>query len=75
MVGANYRETDQVRSKAEFIAKPGDCLKETDEAGYWLEWMAAEYVGAPADIADALREVNELPAIFTTIKRRAEGKD
>ncbi len=74
-VGANYREADRARTKAEFIAKPGDCLKETDETGYWLEWMAAENVGAPADIADTLREVNELLAIFTTIKRWAEGKD
>jgi four helix bundle protein len=28
-VGANYRETSRGRSKAEFISKIGDCLKET----------------------------------------------
>ena len=38
-VGANYREADQARSKAEFIAKIGDCLKEADETAYWLELM------------------------------------
>jgi four helix bundle protein len=30
-VGANYREAHRSRSKAEFIAKIGDCLKELDE--------------------------------------------
>ena len=30
-VGANYREAYRGRSKAEFIAKMGDCLKELDE--------------------------------------------
>jgi four helix bundle protein len=30
-VGANYREAHRARSKAEFIAKVGDCLKELDE--------------------------------------------
>jgi four helix bundle protein len=30
-VGANYREAYRSRSKAEFIAKLGDCLKELDE--------------------------------------------
>jgi len=30
-VGANYREARRGRSKAEFISKIGDCLKEADE--------------------------------------------
>src|SRR6266536_1508947 len=46
-VGANYREADQARSKAEFVAKIGDCLKEADETAYWLELIAAEAVAAP----------------------------
>jgi four helix bundle protein len=33
-VGANYREAARSRSKAEFIAKMGDCLKELDESLY-----------------------------------------
>lgn len=36
-IGANYREAYRARSKAEFIAKMGDCLKELDETDYWLE--------------------------------------
>jgi four helix bundle protein len=33
-VGANYCEANRARSKAEFISKIGDCLKETDETVY-----------------------------------------
>ncbi len=47
-VGANYREADQARSKAEFVAKIGDCLKEADETAYWLELMAVEAVALTA---------------------------
>ena len=35
-VGANYREASRGRSKAEFIAKMNDCLKELDESTYWF---------------------------------------
>jgi four helix bundle protein len=38
-VGANYREASRSRSKAEFVAKIGDCLKEIDETEYWLELL------------------------------------
>jgi len=72
-VGANYREADQARSKLEFVAKIGDCLKEADETAYWLELMAAERVVGPSKLADLIDESNQLVAIFTTIRRRAEG--
>ena len=72
-VGANYREADQSRSTAEFVAKIGDCLKEADETAYWLELMRAEAIGATAAVVSALDEANQLVAIFTTIKRRAEA--
>ncbi len=74
-VGANYREADQARSKAEFIAKIGDCLKEADETAYWLELMAAELVVSAVQVASVLDEANQLVAILTTIKRHAEGKE
>ena len=35
-VGANYREAYRGRSKAEFVAKCGDCLREIEETRYWL---------------------------------------
>ena len=36
-VGANYREAYRGRSKAEFVAKCGDSLRELEETAYWLE--------------------------------------
>lgn len=74
-VGANYREADQARSKLEFIAKIGDCLKEADETQYWLELMAAENVVPATKLAGLIDEAGQLIAILTTIRRRAEGKD
>ncbi|MFL6520037.1 MAG: four helix bundle protein [Chthoniobacterales bacterium] len=38
-VGANYREAHRGRSKPEFISKCGDCLREAEETGYWLELL------------------------------------
>lgn len=36
-IGANYREASRGHSRPEFIAKIGDCLRETKETAYWLE--------------------------------------
>jgi hypothetical protein len=55
-----------------FRASP---VKEADETAYWLELMVAESVGVPVALAAALDEASQLVAIFTTIKRRAEGKE
>ena len=38
-IGANYREAHRGRSKAEFIAKCGDSLRELEESAYWLELL------------------------------------
>src|SRR5215470_12173075 len=38
-VGANYREASRGRSKAEFVSKIGDCLKEIEVTEYWLELL------------------------------------
>ena len=47
-VGANYREAHRARSKAEFISKIGDCLKEADETLYWLELILEESLCPPS---------------------------
>ncbi|MDZ4816286.1 MAG: four helix bundle protein [Verrucomicrobiota bacterium] len=36
-VGANYSEANRARSKSEFIAIMGSCLKELDETKYWFD--------------------------------------
>ena len=66
-VGSNYREANQGRSRAEFLAKMGDCLKELSETDYWLELLSAEDFGDKSDCEDLLQETRELIAIFITI--------
>jgi len=72
-VGANYREANRARTKAEFISKIGDCLKEADESSYWLELLLDEGFLTPAELEPLLSEANELVAIFVTISKRARG--
>jgi len=71
-VGANYREAYRARSKAEFIAKMGDCLKELDETDYWLELLAESGVVTAARLASLQDETNQLIAIFTTIVKKTK---
>jgi four helix bundle protein len=74
-VGANYREANRARSKAEFISKMGDFLKEADETLYWQELLQEENIVAPAKLQPLVAESNELVAIFITILKKARGHE
>ena len=73
-VGANYREANRARSKAEFIAKMGDCLKEADETLYWLELLLEEGIVSAKRLQPLASEASELVAIFVTILKHARGE-
>ncbi len=66
-VGANYREANRSRSKADFRNKIKICESEASETQYWLEviveaeWLTWEQVKAEYE------ECSELLAIFTSI--------
>ena len=66
-VGANYREANRSRSKADFKNKIAICETETSETQYWLEviveveWKTWDQVKSEYD------ESSELLAIFTSI--------
>jgi four helix bundle protein len=72
-VGANYREAYRARSKAEFISKIGDCLKEADETLYWLELILDESFVPSHRLQPLLKEADELVAIFTTVSKHSKG--
>ena len=72
-VGANYREASRGRSKAEFISKIGDCLKEIEETAYWLDLLVESGVVTATKMADLLDETNQLTAILTTIDKKSKG--
>ena len=67
--GANYREANRSRSKAEFKSKIRICESELSETQYWLEvinetgWLTASDIKAEND------ECGELLALFSTIAR------
>jgi four helix bundle protein len=71
-IGANYREAYRARSRAEFIAKCGDSLRELEETAYWLELLVDGNI-LPADKLSTVRqECNELIAIFVTILKSSK---
>src|SRR5438067_11821406 len=70
-IGANYREAYRARSKAEFIAKCGDSLREIEETAYWLELLVDAAI-VPAEKLQPLRdECDQLAAIFVTILKHS----
>src|SRR6266478_4857587 len=71
-VGANYREASRGRSKAEFISKIGDCLKEIEETEYWLELLVDSVCVPGRKMANLLDETRQLIAIITTIDKNAK---
>ena len=68
-VGANHREASRGRSKAEFISKIGDCLKEIEETEYWLELLVDSQCVVSRQMDGLLDETRQLIAIFTTIDK------
>jgi four helix bundle protein len=69
-VGANYREANRARSRADFKNKISICESESSETQYWLEvitelkWLSWEV------LKDDYEECSELLAIFTTIGKK-----
>ena len=70
-VGANYRGGHRGRSKAEFIAKLGDSLRELEESAYWLELLEEANIFPSERLAELMDETNQLTAIFVTIIKKA----
>ena len=69
-IGANFREANCSRSKADFRNKIRICESEASETQYWLEvivdakWLARE------EVKKDYEECSELLAIFTSIGKK-----
>ena len=69
-IGANYREANRARSKADFRNKIAICESEASETQYWLEviketnWLPWERLKAEYE------ECSELLAIFSSIGKK-----
>ena len=73
-VGANYREAFRARSKAEFMSKCGDSLRELEESAYWLELLVDAGIVALEQLSHLLQECDELIAIFVAIRKHTKQK-
>jgi four helix bundle protein len=68
-IGANYREANRARSKADFKNKIRISLAETNETVYWLEiiddldWLEQNVLN------ELMREAREFLAIFSSITK------
>jgi len=66
-VGANYREANRARSKADFRNKIRICESEANETQFWLEVIAEVGWLSWKEIRSDYDESSELLALFTTI--------
>jgi len=66
-IGANYREANRSRSKADFTNKIKICESEASETVYWLEIIAELEWSDSIKLEPIMKEASEILAIFTSI--------
>ena len=66
-IGANYREVNRSRSKADFYNKIKISESEANETAYWIEIIQELNWVVNSIIEPINKEANELLAIFTSI--------
>ncbi len=69
-VGANYREANRSRSKADFKSRIRICESEASETQYWLQIIIEAELAPQSDVKPVYEECSELLAIFTAIGRK-----
>ena len=69
-VGANYREANRSRSKADFTNKIKICESEASETVYWLELIADLNWVDSKKTHLIMKEANEILAIFASIGKK-----
>jgi four helix bundle protein len=74
-VGANYREANRGRSKADFSNKIKICESEASETVYWLEIIEELRFLPENNLKLLLVEANELLAIFTSIGKNLKKEN
>ena len=73
-IGANYREANRARSKADFFSKIKICESESSETVYWLEIIKELNWIENSKPEELLSEANELLAIFTSVGKTLKLK-
>lgn len=73
-IGANYREANRSRSKADFVNKIKISESEASETLYWLEIIKELNWTNNKKLELAVNEANELLAIFASISSKLKIK-
>ena len=66
-IGANYREANRARSKADFTNKIKICESESSETIYWIEIITDLNWIEPGKTDQIISEASEILALFTSI--------
>jgi four helix bundle protein len=69
-VGANYREANRARSRADFKNKIKICESEASETQYWLEVISEVKWLSWEKMKPDYNECSELLAIFTSVGKK-----
>jgi len=69
-IGANYREANRARSRADFKNKIDICESEASETQYWLEVIVEVEWLSWDEVRPEYQECGELLAIFTSIGKK-----
>jgi len=69
-IGANYREANRARSKADFKNKIKISFGEANETVYWLEIIVEMNWLKQDDLHSITNEAKEILAIFTSISNK-----
>jgi four helix bundle protein len=72
-VGANYREANRSRSKADFANKIKICESEASETAYWLEIITELKWYDTEETERIIVEASEILAIFTSIGKKLKN--
>ena len=70
-IGANYREANRSRSKADFRSRIKICESEASETQYWLEIINEMKWIESKELEPNFKECSELLAIFTSIGKNS----
>ncbi len=71
-VAANYRATLLAQTKAAFISKISIVVEESDESGFWLEFVIDEKLMQKKRVLPLFNEAHELTSIFVTTRKTAQ---
>jgi len=72
-VGANYRAACRGRLRADFIAKMGIVLEETDESLYWMELITETEIMKRELLLPLMEEAEQLVAIWVASLNTAKN--